>query len=197
MNDHDRIDQLGPQPQAPVAGSASTRRRLLVGGSAGAVLATLKSGSALAEGICVSPSAFTSITLNPATSQRPGERLICHSPGYWKNRSAWPVAKDTKVSSYFCLGLGTAAIGINGNTTLIDVLEKQNGVIPGGDAHYARDLISALLDVLAGHAGAYLTAIQVQKMWALVFCGGTYSVNGTVWTRETVRAFLDVLVSGS
>ncbi len=197
MNDHDRIDQVEPQPPSPVAGSASTRRRLLVGGGAGAVLASLKSGSALAEGVCVSPSAFTSITLNPATSHKPGERLICHSHGYWKNRSAWPVPRTTKVGSYFCLGSGTAAIGINGDTTLIDVLEKQNGVIPGGDAHYARDLISALLDVSAGHAGTYLTVMQIQKMWALVFCGGTYSVNGTLWTRETVRAFLDVLVSGS
>lgn len=167
------------------------RRRFLGAGSAITVLASLKSGSALAEGVCTSPSAFTSIALNPATSQRPPVNpLVCHSHGYWKNANNWPISKETKVKDVFCLSASTELIGITRTTTLIQVLNLGGG----GLTPYARDLVSAYLDALYYGGSSPFTTLDIKKMWALVFCGGTYSVNGTAWNLSTVRAFLDKLV---
>lgn len=167
------------------------RRRFLGAGSAVTVLASLKSGSALAEGVCISPSAFTSIAANPATSHKPRELKQCHSHGYWKNHG-WPISQDTKVSAVFCLSSRTTAIGITTEAKLIDVLNMSGG----GDIPFARDLIAAYLDSFGNGIGVF-TASDIQQMWSLVFCGGTYPATGPQWTRATVRAFLNVLIGDS
>ena len=179
-----------------VQASAKSRRRFLGAGTATAVLASLKTGSALAEGVCVAPSAYTSIALNPATSSRPAQMPVCHSHGYWKTHEGWLIPRDAKVKDHFCRGAGTAAIGITETTTLLNVLNAEAGVISGGDAAYARDLISAYLDSKTG-GFEVIKSSDIQSMWSLVFCGGTYSVNGTVWTKATVRTYLDVLIGSS
>lgn len=173
----------------------SQRRRLLVGGMAGGILATLKSGNALAEGVCASPSAFTSIALNPATSRRPQQLPQCHSHGYWKNHS-WPISRDTTVSGAgFCLGNRLTAIHVNADTKLYTILDnKDKSIVDGEDRALAADLISAYLDAAAGFAANQFTTTDIKKMWALVFCGQPYTVNGVSWTVQTVRAFLDVLI---
>lgn len=182
-----------PQDHGLSVAKAGRRRRLLGVGSAVTVLASLKSGSSLAAGVCTTPSAFTSIAVNPATSQKPPlNPSVCHSHGYWKDRG-WPISRDTKVSDVFC-GVSTSArltaIGITNNTTLHQVVIMGGG---GADRALAADLISAYLDSFVNGAG-YFTAVDIQKMWALVFCGIPYSVNGTAWTSATVRDFLNVLI---
>lgn len=183
--------QMGVSPSRLKDG----RRRLLGAGSALTVLASLKSGSALAAGVCVGPSAFTSIRLNPATSNKPRDLLTCHSHGYWKN-AAWPISRDTKVKGVFSLCGLTTTIGITDTTKLIDVL-NMGGDSFGEDRAFARDLICAYLDAMSNGANSPFTTMDIQKMWSLVFCGGSFSVNGTPWTRQTVRGFLDVLVGTS
>lgn len=169
------------------------RRRVLIGGFASGVLASLKSGSVLAAGICASPSSFTSITLNPATSHRPQQLPTCHSHGYWKSYP-WPIPITTTVSGAgFCIGGSLPSLGITGDTKLSDILSQSGG----GDVALARDLISAYLDAAAGNSQGQFTIVDIQKMWGLVFCGYPYSVNGTAWTAQTVRAFLDVLVGNT
>ncbi|WP_126445839.1 hypothetical protein [Sulfuricystis multivorans] len=189
MNDEKvRRNETGSLPR--LAG----RRRFLATGITGGVLASLKSGSALASGVCASPSSFTSITLNPATSHRPQQLPTCHSHGYWKNK-AWPISQQTTVGQAgFCIGSRLTALGITSDTKLIDILNMQGG---GGDRALAADLISAYLDAAAGYAQGQFTTADIQKMWGLVFCGQPYSVNGTAWSEQTVRAFLDVLVGNS
>jgi len=177
---------------ADTPGAIEARRRVLVGGIAGGVLASLKSGSALAEGVCASPSSFTSITLNPATSHRPQQLPVCHSHGYWKNKP-WPISTDTTVAQAGFCTAGALPEGITGNTKLIDILNMGGG----GDVALARDLVAAYLDALASYSQGQFTAIDIQKMWGLVFCGTPYIVNGTSWTKATVRAFLDVLVGNT
>lgn len=167
------------------------RRRFLGAGSAVTVLASLKSGSALAQGVCICPSAFTSIAANPATSHKPRELKECHSHGYWKGKP-WPISQDTKVSAVFCLSSRTTIIGITTETKLIEVL-NMNGGGNGEDVAFARDLIAAYLDSFGNGIGAF-TASDIQQMWSLVFCGGMYPATGPQWTRATVRAFLNVLI---
>lgn len=185
------MNEKTPKSEAKMLKSKESRRRLLAGGAGVGVLASLKSGSALAEGLCASPSAFTSITLNPATSRRPQQLPTCHSHGYWKKKD-WPISRETTVNGAgFCIGSRLTAIGISANTKLIDILDMKGG---GSDRALAADLISAYLDAAAGFVQGQFTINDIQKMWALVFCGHTYSVNGTAWSEQTVRAFLDVLV---
>jgi hypothetical protein len=172
--------------------SIPSRRRVVVAGAAGAVLASLKSGSALAGGVCVGPSAFTSITLNPATSNRPDQSVACNSHGYWKNHeNAWPIPIETRVLRVFCASALTEGIGISTTTTMLTVL-KTGG---GGDRPFARNLISAYLDARK-NGNSVFKASDIQLMWSLVFCGGTFSVNGTAWNRTHVEGFLKVLVGG-
>lgn len=184
MNEEKLLSDAEAQP------ASKERRRVLVGGLAGGVLASLKSGSALATGVCASPSSFTSITLNPATSHRPQQLPTCHSHGYWKKKP-WPISKETTVSGAgFCIGGSLPSLGIKGDTKLINILNKGGG----GDVALARDLVSAYLDAVGGYSQGQFSVNDIQRMWGLVFCGYPYSVNGTAWTKQTVRAFLDVLV---
>lgn len=186
------MKQYEPFGEMEQKGQSEQRRRLLVGSLAGGLIATMKTGNALAEGVCASPSAFTSVTLNPATSRRPRNLPICHSHGYWKRH----YSGETTVSGagFCCDSLVLAGLGITCNTKLKVVLALQG---KGEDGALARDLVAAYLDAANGFSQGQFDVSDIRQMWALVFCGVPYVVNGTAWRKETVRAFLDVLVGNT
>lgn len=181
--------QVKPTPPQGVV--VPRRRKLLLGaGSAVTVIASMKSGSALAEGVCVSPSAFSSISVTHIASHKPSNLPTCHSHGYWKNKTgSWPVSTGTTVS-----GAGfspTSSAGIfTASTTLLSILNSGGG----GLTPYARDLVCAYLDVMAGASGPYVNESDVKAMWALVFGGTAYAPNGISWSVTDVRNWLDVMV---
>jgi hypothetical protein len=174
-----------------VAMPVARRRKLLLGAGSGAVtvIASLKSGSALAEGVCASPSAFSSIKVTAVASHKPSNLPTCHSHGYWKNNTgAWPVSVNTTVAG--ALFNPTSSASFQPTTKLLDVL-KLGG---GGLNPYARDLVSAYLDVKATNVGPYVLEADVKAMWALVFGNVPYAPGGIPWTVANVRAWLDVMV---
>lgn len=165
------------------------RRRFLGAGGAVTVLASMKSASALAEGVCASPSSFSSIRANPATSRRPVQPLeICHSHGYWKTHN-WPISKETTVSEAGFFPDVISSLAITGSTKLVVIINASGG---GDDRAFAADLVSAYLDV---RAGAPIPLNDVLAMWSVVFGSGFYAPTGGVsWTRSDVRNYLNVLI---
>jgi hypothetical protein len=67
----------------------------------------------------------------------------------------------------------------------------------GGYEAYARDLVSAYLDVKAGNAGSFVLEDDVKKMWGLVFGNVPYAPGGMNWQVSDVRAWLDVMVGNA
>lgn len=169
--------------------TATQRRRLIGAGGAVTVLASLKSASALAEGVCASPSAFSSIRANPASSHRPSQAVeVCHSHGYWKNRD-WPISRDTTVNGAGFLPDTVSSLGVIGTTKLFDIINASGG---GVDRAFATDLISAYLDA---RAGAPLPVSDILAMWSVVFGAGYFAPSGgSPWTPSDVRNYLDVLI---
>lgn len=86
----------GVQPE--MVPELKRRRRILIGGGVGAILATVKSGSALAGGQCVAPSAFSSISANPTTSHRPQSFGQCSSRGWYGNNGVSNSIMDARWS---------------------------------------------------------------------------------------------------
>jgi hypothetical protein len=170
------------------------RRKLLLGaGSAVTVVASLKSGSALAEGLCASPSAFSSIKVTSVASHKPQNLPTCHSHGYWKNKTgSWPVSVNTTVSGAGFSPTSYSSL-FNSSTKLLDILNLGGG----GYTPYARDLVCAYLDVKAGSVGPYVLEDDVKKMWALVFGNVPYAPGGISWQVSDVRAWLDVMVGNA
>jgi hypothetical protein len=156
------------------------------------VLASLKSGSALA-GACVSPSAFSSIQVSTVASHKPQNLPTCHARDYWKGRTgSWPVNIDTTVWGAGFNPTSYSSI-FNSSTKLLNILNL-NG---GGYEAYARDLVSAYLDVKAGNAGSFVLEDDVKKMWGLVFGNVPYAPGGMNWQVSDVRAWLDVMVGNA
>ncbi len=173
------------------------RRRRVLGGSVGiSVLAAMKSGSALAQGVCVAPSAFSSIRANSATSNRPTTFSECHSHGYWKNHD-WPISKTTTVegAAFWPNDFISGDFTVTKTTTLLSLIEAGGG---GGKRAFAADLVSAYLDakVLANSGQAPFTPSDIQLMWSKVFGVGSYMPSGssTPWTETDIRNFLNVLI---
>jgi hypothetical protein len=202
MTEQDQHPKAEQSPQ-------DLRRRLLKAGAASApVIMSLSAKSALAQGTCVSPSAFASVRANATTSNAPDTLSECHSHGYWKNHT-WPfgVSKSTLFSSIFSPASGAAGkiskTTISFSTlTLSQALELQGG---GGESittDYTRDIVSAYLDAMAGNlkigTGTADTVAILQDMWRLAIVSGTWPTPwGSTWGRSDARAYLDVLVGSS
>ncbi len=204
MTEHD--PQMNPNmPRNTV------RRRLLKAGAASApVIMTLSAKSALAEGLCVSPSAFASIAANVATSNAPDTMNACHSHTYWQGQ-AWPAGleKEALFSSIF-----------NGSTMIAGKIKGENGEdvvvhyhtmtleqsmrLEGGAGETVpvdlpRDVVSAYLDVTAGSLQIGTTLMDSQDilrdMWYGAIIQGSWSTPwNSTWTRADARAWLDVLI---
>jgi hypothetical protein len=181
----------------------------VLGGAAGSILLSVKSGSALAGGTCVSPSSFSSIRANPATSHRPGTfPYACNSHGYWKNHI-------DNVSALRNATVGSAGFGgtpfepvvlMKGNDKRFTIYDRTKlkellWADGYGEGQLAQDLCAAYCDAFVnqGNVNFPFRTSDVVAMWNVVFSGGTYypDNSNTSWNKEDVRIFLDVLVGNS
>ncbi|HXE38148.1 MAG TPA: hypothetical protein VN639_06700 [Azonexus sp.] len=170
------------------------RRRVLLGGSVGAILATVKSGSALAGGQCVSPSAFSSITANPQTSNRPQTFGQCSSRGFYGNNGVNPSILDSRWMPVIRSSSTLANSGFPANgpwpasTKLYDIIKA------GGNSLWNPDgnLVVMYLDVMTGKGGGVMAVGDVMDMWSILFGAGTANPKYSGWTADTVRSFYNV-----
>lgn len=174
---------------------ARNRRRLVLGGSAASVLLSVRSGSALAEGALISPSAFNSITAAAGTSNSPTQFGTAHSHGYYSNvknpqvLSRWPddYPPDTTL----------AAAGLEPDvfSTLDKPATLHSVLTADGDVPIARNLIGIFLDAANGVTAPYLTVDDVRDMWDLAFTGAAPSGSQfEIWTVDQLEQYLAVLV---
>lgn len=161
------------------------RRRLILGGGLGGAFAAFKSGSALAGGVCNSPSAFGSIAANPDTSHKPHTFDGCSASSkgvYMNNGNAtanWgSVSLDTTLE-----GAGfPATVNLAPTKKLRELLVK-----PDWKPDY--NLVVLYLDVKTGRAAAVISESDVFAMWDILFNGGTSNPKFSGWTADTVRLF--------
>ncbi len=198
-----------PEGQKSVPLAAAGRRRALIGG--GAVLAAMNSGSALAGGICVSPSSFSSIKANSKTSNKPKTFGACSSHGFYGNGGVSSSTMDTRWSpvsranatlsnagfpSYGKWGPTSPASAFVGlNTKLYAIVSA-----PGNPAWYEEgNLVVIYLDVMTGRAGSTTSVDDVKNMWRVLFMSGVGITDPKYnsWTPETVRSFYDVWVGNT
>ncbi|MDD2742567.1 MAG: hypothetical protein PHV02_09855 [Rhodocyclaceae bacterium] len=177
------------------------RRRVLLGGSVGAVLASMKSGSALAGGVCSSPSAFGSIAANPATSAvhnytgcTPSSKGVYANQG--NSYENWGNVNPV-------LTLRMCEFTIPGNdkwtldTKVYDILAGLKVETPQGKVNLWDErgghLLVMYMDVLTDRAGDALNVFDVRAMWQILFTGSTtYEAKDTAvvsWTADMVQTF--------
>ena len=183
------------------AGDRARRRRLLLGGGAGAILATVKSGSALANGVCVSPSSFHSITATPKSSLPPRTYGTCSSHGFYGNSnnglSKWgPVATNATLAG---AGFPTVtAHGWTGTTKLYDIVRAPS--LPALPWNSDGNLIVIYLDIMTGRAGTPTPALSLSDlydMWRVRFGLGGFNSKFNGWTPTQVANFYDVWVGNT
>lgn len=172
----------------PSMASARSRRRWISGAGVGAVLLSIKSGSALAQGVCASPSGFKSIEANPRTSHRPQSfDGNCHSHGWYRgNPKKLGTYRYAKLEAYNLNPPAGSGLTKDSN---FEAVIKLNG-----DFANARDLITVLVDFLLTHQDV-VNKTDVQFMWARFY--GGYSPLGSKfegWSNGDIRAYLDVYV---
>ncbi len=191
---------VGESGQLSAMSDKLKRRRVLLGGGVGAILATVKSGSALAGGVCSSPSAFGSIAANPATSHKSHTYTGCeaHSHGWYGNNAGTSdtgkLAKRTQRWSPVNWQVATLAdTGLSGSglwsstTKLFDIVAAPNTLPNGWQAD--GNLIVLWLDVKTGHGGDALVLDDVKAMWDILFSGSSSNTKFAGWTSQTVRDF--------
>ena len=192
------IDDLGTNTQP-----SSSRRKLLLSGGAGSVLLSVKSGSALAGGVCVSPSAYSSIKISTHASRTPGAFPNCSSHGIYgapglsdtTRAGRWnpvdPLTATLSAPGTMPSPFSTIPSPFSGTTKLLEVLQA------GGSTANSRDLVTLYLDVRTGRSGAFITLDDVADMWAICFGGTVTQPLYTTWTIADVRGFLDITVGNS
>ncbi|MCB1890524.1 MAG: hypothetical protein KDH20_23170 [Rhodocyclaceae bacterium] len=196
-NQNNEPTECRPQDGAQDA----TRRRLLAGGSAAVVLA-VKSGSALAGGYCVSPSAFSSIQAFTHASQKPITQYPrCSSRGYYGNSG---IADDVRTARWSPIDFNTATLGSPGHSPspfapipggytasskLLDVLRS------GSASDVAPDLVTLYLDVVTGKSQGFISVEDVADLWAIAFGGTPLQSQFSTWTPGDVRDYLDITVT--
>jgi len=186
-------NEQSPAPQASNIPAQSRRRNVLLGGGVGAILATVKSGSALAGGICVAPSAFSSIKANSTTSNKPKSFGACSSRVYYGNNGGG-VDLDARWSPVIRSTATLRNVGFSGGpwpltTKLYDIIKAGSSLwLPDGN------LIVIYLDVMTGKAGGVLTEGDVKDMWSILFGTGTTNPKFAGWDAQKVRDFYSVWV---
>lgn len=172
------------------------RRNVLLGGGVGAILATVKSGSALAGGICIAPSAFSSIKANSTTSHQPKSFASCSSKGWYGNNRVSLSTLDTRWSPVDRSGTTLEGAGFSkghwtSTTKLYDII-KAGSSLWNDDAN----LIVIYLDVMTGKAGDVLSESDVKELWGILFgtSTGTTSLKFEGWNAQKVRDFYSVWV---
>ena len=186
--------EQSPKPQAGNTPAQSRRRSVLLGGGVGAILATVKSGSALAGGICVAPSAFSSIRANANTSNKPKSFGQCSSRGWYGNNGVSLSILDTRWYPVVRADATLTSAGFVGgpwpsSTKLYDIV-KAGSSLWQPDAN----LLVIYLDVMTGKAGDVLTEGDVKDMWSILFGTGTINPKFDGWDAQKVRDFYKVWV---
>lgn len=187
-------NQQSPESQVSNAPDQRKRRNVLLGGGVGAILATVKSGSALAGGICVAPSAFSSIKANSATSNKPKSFGQCSSKGWYGNNGVSDATLDARWSPVARSTATLANTGFTGgpwpsSTKLYDIIKAGSSLWkPDGN------LIVIYLDVMTGKAGTVLIESDVKDMWSILFGTGTTNPKFAGWDAQKVRDFYSVWV---
>lgn len=204
MNDFSANQALGltnSLPESPKIESAK-RRRVLLGGGVGAVLATVKSGSALAGGVCVSPSSFHSISATPKSSLPPRTYGSCSSHGFYGNSGIDATTMDQRWSPVLrntatLAGASFPSQGVWSSTAvkLKDIVAAPPTIGWQEDGN----LIVIYLDIMTSRANGALTVSDLMDMWRI-----RYSLGGVVnttrfsgWTPADVKNFYDVWVGNS
>lgn len=160
------------------------RRRLLLGGLGG-TFAAFKSGSALAGGVCNSPSAFGSIVANPQNSHKPHTFDGCQasSKGVYMNRG---MATDNWGSVDKEITLADA--GFPATASVLSTKKLRELLVkPAWKPDY--NLIVLYLDVKTGRAAGVISESDVFAMWDIIFNSGTSDPKFAGWTTEMVQKF--------
>ncbi len=188
-------DTQQASPATPT--STAGRRRVLLAGGASTVLLSVKTGSALAAGRCVSPSAYSSISALTHASQKPIEYYpVCQSHGYYGNggiskherQQRWGVV-DFKTATLANRGF-TATANFPATTKLLDILQSVPYRADEGD------LVTVYLDAINGRSTPYISVDNVLDMWAIMFRGSVFSSGPfSGWTASDVRNYLNLVVS--
>jgi hypothetical protein len=184
--------------------SVPSRRRFLGAGAvATPAILTLVSQPALGV-TCFTPS--RSLSKNTSKSQA-GKDGLCtgaESPGNYKTQTTpgtsayhWPISPNTKFHSNQTYG-GVAGVfsgSIYGNRSLLDVLNKTNGMSDPYNVAY--HLVAAYLNVLGGNsaviASNVMNAQDVKDIWTAWLASGRtkYPVMaGTDWTGQQLVDYL-------
>jgi len=191
------LEQKAELPSESQGGNSpgrSKRRSLLIGGGVGAILGTVKSGSALAGGVCVAPSAFSSIRANSTTNNKPKSFGQCSSRGYYGNNGGG-VDLDARWNPVDRANATLSSEGFS-NGSPWPLSTKLFDIIKAGSSLWNPDgnLIVVYLDVMTGKDGGILTATDVKDMWSILFGGGTNNPKFLGWDAQKVRDFYSVWV---
>ncbi|MDO9165088.1 MAG: hypothetical protein Q7U13_03180 [Rhodoferax sp.] len=183
------------------------RRRLIRAGLAATpVMFGLMSQSALANDVCIKPSAFSSLkAANMKLSHKPNQGWTCFSHGYWKNHSH-PAPYSDKAKSFFLtkvLGPGEVTAGFASNPggiytgkTLQQVLEM-NGNASQTTA-LARHVVGTFLTAVANGddpTKVLLTTWQCKQIWDNQ--GNWSPVTGQTWTMANWLEYFDYVYGGA
>ncbi|HEV2718328.1 MAG TPA: hypothetical protein VGU64_23885 [Terriglobales bacterium] len=183
-------DTSPPPEERPVRG----RRRVLQGGLAVApVLMTLVSRPVLGQGTCTSPSGYVSANASNAGH----ETCSGHPPDYWANPlhfSEWPSGFHpenphvSRFNDFFTPHL-------QGNPTLLAVLQGQAGTGNRTTDNVARYITAALLNAAAGLTPV-LGIPTVQHMWQEYVTTGFFSpfANAHWDTNELIDYLLTTML---
>jgi hypothetical protein len=196
MTEQTELKTTGDDSSKGGEAALEKRRRLLKAGvGGGAVLATLKSRSALActTGNCITPSAYGSIN-----TSIPDKKKSCsgRTPGYWKESQhygEWPRGyyPTTTTGQY-----GHAATLFKScfspdqlvpNKTLRDAMCAECG----DTSELGRHVSAALLNAASGKTVGVLTVQQVKEMWTATCNGGYFHPTaGVDWNAAKVVEYL-------
>ncbi|MDO9195858.1 hypothetical protein [Rhodoferax sp.] len=199
------------ETQGSVGGSTAeaglARRRLIRAGLAATpVMLGLTSQSALANDVCIKPSAFSSLkAANMKLSHKPNQGWTCFSHGYWKNHSH-PAPYSDKTKSFFltkALGPGEVTAGFTSNPgneyagkTLQQVLEMNGNA--NNTTALARHVVGTFLTAVANGddpTKVLLTTWQCKQIWDNQ--GNWSPVTGQTWTMANWLEYFDYVYGGA
>lgn len=209
MLENSKIEAQGSPDGLSVEAGLARRRLIRAGLAAAPVMFGLTSQSALANDICIKPSAFSSLkAANMKLSHKPNQGWTCFSHGYWKNQ-AHPAPYSDKLKSYFLTPIpsgapsGAVTAGFSANPanaymgmTLQQVLEL-NGNATQTQA-FARHVVGTFLTAVANGddpTKVLLTTWQCKQIWDNQ--GNWSPVAGQTWTMANWLEYFDYVYGGT
>ncbi len=181
--DTDPRQVLPKTPGGSLAAAGSTsRRRLLRAGlaTAPAILTIVSQPARAAATTCRSPSAFSSVAANAATSAQPVQGCSGFGPRKWRDDSTvWPV--DRTNALFYNEFSGSGSLGGHLTPTLAQVVR----LTPANDREtLARLVVAAYLNLKSGKTPeAVINETALQAMWTQGSTGSYRpTLTGSYWT---------------